>query len=86
MGIRVEVDRGNERLAKQIRNAEKSRVPIMAVVGMKEMEAGTLAIRSRKLGDLGSFSVDGLLEELVRCSDDAIEMTTMGEVEETVEE
>lgn len=86
MGIRVEVDRGNERLAKQIRNAEKSRVPVMAVVGMKEMEAGTLAIRSRKLGDLGSFSIDGLLEELVRCSDDAIEMTTMGEVEQKAEE
>ena len=86
MGIRVEVDRGNERLAKQIRNAEKSRVPIMAVVGMKEMEEETLAIRSRKLGDLGSFSVDALLEELVRCSEGAIEMTTMGEVEEKEEE
>lgn len=82
MGIRVEVDRGNERLAKQIRNAEKSRVPIMAVVGMKEMESESLAIRSRKLGDLGSFSVDDLLEELVRCSDEAIEMTKMGTVEE----
>ncbi len=86
MGIRVEVDRGNERLAKQIRNAEKSRVPIMAVVGMKEMESGTLAIRSRKLNDLGSFSVDALLEELVRCSDEAIEMSTMGEFEEKEEE
>ena len=80
MGLRVEVDRGNERLGKQIRNAEKSRVPIMAVVGMKEMESGTLAIRSRKQGDLGSFAIDALLEELVRCSDEAIEMTTMGEV------
>ena len=37
-GIRVEVDRGTERLGKQIRNAEKARIPIMAVVGMKEME------------------------------------------------
>lgn len=82
MGIRVKVDRGNERLAKQIRNAEKGRVPIMAVVGMKEMENSSLAIRSRKLGDLGSFSVDTLLEELARCSDDAVEMTTMGEVDE----
>ena len=86
MGIRVQVDRGNERLAKQIRNAEKARVPIMAVVGMKEMEDGTLAVRSRKLGNLGSFSIDDLLAELVVCSDDAVEMTTMGEVEEKVEE
>jgi len=79
MGIRVEVDRGNERLAKQIRNAEKGRIPIMAVVGMQEMESNTLAVRSRKLGDLGSFAVADLLSELARCSDEAIEMTTMGE-------
>jgi len=81
MGIRVEVDRGDERLAKQIRNAEKARVPIMAVVGMKEMETGKLAVRSRKLGDLGSFAMQDLLDELVRCSDDAVEMEVMGETE-----
>jgi threonyl-tRNA synthetase len=86
MGLRVEVDRGTERLGKQIRNAEKGRIPIMAVVGMKEKEGGTLAIRSRKLGDLGSFDIDELLQELVRCDEAAIEMTTMGVVEEKVEE
>ncbi|KAG7349453.1 threonyl-tRNA synthetase [Nitzschia inconspicua] len=85
-GIRVEVDRGNERLAKQIRNAEQQRVPIIAVVGMKEMESGTLAVRSRKLGDLGSFSVDDLMSELAQCSADAVEMTKMGEVVEKVPE
>eukprot|EP00970_Alexandrium_tamarense_P000672 scaffold71_cov174-Alexandrium_tamarense.AAC.6 len=85
MGLRVEVDRGAERLAKQIRNAEQSRIPVMAVVGMKEMEEGTLALRSRKLGDLGSFAVDDLLSELKRCDDDAVEMTVMGEVAEKEE-
>ncbi len=78
MGLRVEVDRGNERLAKQIRNAEQSRIPIMGVVGMKEMEEETLAIRSRKEGNLGSFSVDDLLEELYRCDVAAEEMTKKG--------
>jgi len=82
MGLRVEVDRGNERLAKQIRNAEQGRIPVMAVVGVKEMEEGTLAVRSRKAGDLGSFSVDDLLSELKRCDDAAEEMTKMGEVPE----
>lgn len=81
MGIRIEVDRGNERLAKQIRNAEQQRIPIMAVVGMKEMENNSLAVRSRKLGDLGSFSVDDLLVELRRCSDEAEELTLVGEKE-----
>eukprot|EP00934_Nitzschia_sp_Nitz4_P009032 Nitzschia sp. Nitz4//scaffold11_size288233//49148//51219//NITZ4_000742-RA/size288233-snap-gene-0.41-mRNA-1//-1//CDS//3329533978//9022//frame0 len=79
LGLRVEVDRGHERLAKQIRNAEQQRVPIMAVVGEKEMESGSLAIRSRKLGDLGSFSVDELLQELKVCADNAEEMNKQGE-------
>lgn len=48
MGLRVEVDKANERLGKQIRNAEQSRVPIMAVVGEQEVMDNTLAIRSRK--------------------------------------
>lgn len=85
MGLRVEVDRGNERLAKQIRNAEKGRIPVMSVVGMKELEEGTLAVRSRKLGDLGSFAVDDLLAELKQCDGDAVEMTKMGEVPEKEE-
>jgi threonyl-tRNA synthetase len=85
-GIRIEVDRGNERLAKQIRNAEQQRVPVMAVVGMKEMETGKLAIRSRKLGDLGSFAVDDLLDELASCSEEAVEMTRVGEKEEPSDE
>lgn len=83
MGLQVEVDRGNERLPKQIRNAEQARVPIMAIVGMKELETRTLAVRSRKLGDLGSFQVDELLEELHRCVQDAEEMTTKNVVEES---
>ena len=82
MGLQVEVDRGNERLAKQIRNAEQQRVPIMAVVGAKEMETNSLAVRSRKFGDLGSFNVDAFLEEMKRCVDAAEELTMQGEKEE----
>jgi threonyl-tRNA synthetase len=81
MGLRVEVDRGSERLAKQIRNAEQERIPIMAVVGVKEMESNTLAVRSRKLGDLGSFAIPDLLSELKQAADAAEEMTAMGTVE-----
>jgi threonyl-tRNA synthetase len=80
MGLRVEVDRGSDRLAKQIRNAELQRVPIMAVVGVKEMETGKLAVRSRKQGDLGSFKVQELLNELSRCVSMAEEMTLVGEI------
>jgi threonyl-tRNA synthetase len=48
MGLRVEVDKANDRLGKQIRNAEQSRIPIMAIVGEKEIIENSLAIRSRK--------------------------------------
>jgi threonyl-tRNA synthetase len=85
MGLRVEMDRGNERLAKQIRNAEQQRVPIMAVVGEKEMENNSLAIRSRKLGDLGSFSVDDLLSEMSLSAQKAVEMTAVGRKETQLE-
>lgn len=86
LGVRVEVDRGNERLAKQVRNAEQQRVPVLAVVGLAEMEANSLAVRSRKLGDLGSFDVDKLLLELTRCIEAAEEMELQGvKVEATPE-
>ena len=80
MGIRVDVDRGSERLAKQIRNAEQQRIPVMAVVGVKEMETNTLAVRSRKDGDLGVFNVDDLLMELGRCNSIAEELRRKGEI------
>jgi threonyl-tRNA synthetase len=79
LGLRVEVDRGSERLAKQIRNAEQQRIPIMAIVGVKEMESGQLSVRSRKDGDLGTFPVETLFAELLRCSDAAEEFTLRGE-------
>lgn len=48
MGLRVDIDKANDRLGKQIRNAEQSRIPIMAIVGEQEILDKTLAIRSRK--------------------------------------
>lgn len=85
MGLRVEVDRGNERLAKQIRNAEQQRVPMIVVVGEKEVETGTLAVRRRNFGDLGSFKVDDFLREMSHCVENAEEFTMMGEKEEKKE-
>jgi len=74
LGLRVEVDSGDERLAKQIRNAEQARVPLMAVVGAEEIAHNTLAIRSRKEGDLGSASVASVLAELKAAVDAAVEV------------
>lgn len=63
-GIRVEVDDGRERLPKQIRNAEKGKVPLMAVVGMEEVEKRGLSIRSRKKGDLGLMDLGVVVEKI----------------------
>jgi threonyl-tRNA synthetase len=56
-GIRAEVCHG-ERLPKLIRNAETKKVPLMAVVGPKEVQARTLTIRSRHSGEIGTMPVD----------------------------
>eukprot|EP00638_Chattonella_subsalsa_P009318 CAMPEP_0117747006 /NCGR_PEP_ID=MMETSP0947-20121206/8263_1 /TAXON_ID=44440 /ORGANISM="Chattonella subsalsa, Strain CCMP2191" /LENGTH=573 /DNA_ID=CAMNT_0005564395 /DNA_START=360 /DNA_END=2081 /DNA_ORIENTATION=- len=73
-GIRVEVDRGNDRLAKQIRNAETQRIPVMAVVGEKEVETGQLSLRSRKGGDLGAKSLDEVFALFSTAVDQSLEL------------
>ncbi len=62
--IRAEVDTSGQRLPKMIRNAEMEKIPVMAVVGAKEVEANSLSIRTRANGDLGSLPVATVLERL----------------------
>jgi threonyl-tRNA synthetase len=57
-----------------IRNAEKDKIPVMAVVGAKEVEAQALSIRTRGSGDLGSLPVAEVLEKLK----EAIEQRSQG--------
>ncbi len=64
LGIRAEADISGDRLPKLIRNAEKQKVPIMAVVGAKEVESSNLSIRTRALGDVGVMSVDEVLQKM----------------------
>jgi threonyl-tRNA synthetase len=63
-GIRVKADLSGERLGKLIRNAEKQKVPVMAVVGAKEVEANSLSVRTRASGELGSMEVGEVMEKL----------------------
>jgi threonyl-tRNA synthetase len=64
LGIRAEVDTSGDRLGKLIRNAEKQKIPVMAVVGQKELESNTLSIRTRASGDLGTMSVSEVLDNM----------------------
>ncbi len=64
LNIRAEVDTSGERLGKMIRNAEKEKIPVMAVVGVKEMEAQTLNIRTRASGELGAIPVAEVIDRV----------------------
>ena len=50
-GLRVEVDTRSEKVGRKIRDAEVEKVPVMLVVGRKEAEAGSVAVRRHGLGD-----------------------------------
>jgi threonyl-tRNA synthetase len=63
-GIRAEVAMSGDRLGKLIRNAEKDKIPVMAVVGAKEVESNALNIRTRASGELGEIAVDEVTERL----------------------
>ncbi|KAI3789435.1 hypothetical protein L2E82_02230 [Cichorium intybus] len=70
-GIRAELCTG-ERLPKLIRNAEKQKIPLMAVVGPKEVETGSVTVRSRFGGELGTMDVDDFIGRIK----DAVENRT----------
>lgn len=55
-GIRAEVCSG-DRISKLIRTSEKLKIPLMAVVGQKEVETQTVTVRSRSAGELGTMAV-----------------------------
>lgn len=63
-GVRVSVDRSGDRLGKQIRNAETQKIPVMGIIGAKEVESETVSIRTRAAGDVGAFPVKELIEKL----------------------
>lgn len=63
-GIRVEIDSSGERLGKQIRTAELEKIPVVAVVGKKEIENKNMSVRTRQSGDLGLLNIDELLHRL----------------------
>jgi threonyl-tRNA synthetase len=68
VGVRAQADLSGERLGKMIRNAEKEKIPVMAVVGAKEMESNTLSVRTRGGGELGALTIEHVLERLVKAN------------------
>ncbi|EJP6473274.1 threonine--tRNA ligase [Clostridium botulinum] len=62
--IRAEIDTRNEKIGYKIREAQLQKVPYMLILGDKEVEAGKVAVRSRKDGDLGAISLEEFIEKI----------------------
>jgi threonyl-tRNA synthetase len=62
--IRVEVDDRNEKIGKKIREAEMNKIPYMFVVGEKEMNEGKVAVRKQSKGDIGTQTINEVLDFL----------------------
>ena len=65
-GIRAKADLRNEKIGFKIREHTLKRVPFMLVCGDKEVEAGKIAVRTRKGADLGSYPVEELIALLTQ--------------------
>ena len=64
-GIRCEMDQRDEKIGYKIRSAQMEKVPYMLIVGQKEEETGTVSVRSRDDGDLGSQELDAFIQKVV---------------------
>ncbi len=65
--MRIKTDAGNTKIGHKIRDAQLAQIPYMLVMGAREAEQHTVAVRHRRLGDLGSMPLDtfitGIREE-----------------------
>ena len=63
-GLRARVDDRGESIGRKIREAELAKVPYMLVVGDREAESGTAALRRHKEGDVGTLGLDEIAGRL----------------------
>jgi threonyl-tRNA synthetase len=67
-GLRVELDDRGESIGRKIREAELRKIPHMLVVGEREAQEGTVAVREHRKGDTGSVSIQELSQRLYSAS------------------
>ncbi|MDE6425761.1 MAG: threonine--tRNA ligase [Ruminococcus sp.] len=65
VGIRATIDDRAEKVGYKIRSATVEKLPVMLTIGDKEVENGTVSVRSRREGDLSSMSQNDLVMKLV---------------------
>ena len=64
-GLRAKLDGRSEKIGAKIRDAQLQKIPVMLVVGDREAEQGTVAVRSRKNGDEGAVPLAAFIERAV---------------------
>ena len=64
LGIRVEIDESEEKIGYKIRKAQLEKIPYMLIIGAKEQEENTVAVRSRKQADMGQMKVEEFIQKL----------------------
>lgn len=64
MGIRAEADIRDEKMGKKIREAQLAKIPYMVIIGDKEKEGNTVAVRSRTSGDLGTMTIEEFIAKI----------------------
>lgn len=63
-GVRAEIDERSEKIGRKIRDAEMSKVPYMLIIGEKEMNESTVAIRKHGEGDKGAVPVNEFISDI----------------------
>jgi threonyl-tRNA synthetase len=64
--IRAELDERNEKIGYKIREAQMEKVPYMLVIGDREIDEGTVAVRKRQEGDIGARKLDEFIDNVQR--------------------
>ena len=64
LGYRTQLDDRSEKIGKKIREAQVQKVPFMLIVGEKEVESRTVAVRQRHGGDLGAMSLEDFIARM----------------------
>ncbi len=68
--VRTELDKRNEKINLKVREAEKEKIPYMAIIGEREEETNSLSIRERHKKDRGNLSLEDFETEIrKRCSE-----------------
>ena len=69
-GLRAETDMRNEKIGYKIREAQLEKVPYMLIIGDKEKEEGSVSVRMREKGDIGSMKTDEFIARVKKENDD----------------